>query len=361
MRSNKGRGTTVKVSLPLRPLVSTPSAKSRAGSLDLTSQSVSVGFFGFGSIERDPATEPNIAKANKRLLGSMKRYCMQLGLPIHAADDNLSSNATVYVISEQALKRLSRSNDRDLRGSLLSADSLRKPLIVICATRDSALKLRYDPWGSSLPSHTQYLWLPIGPAKLSGALSACRTYREAIPVAITSRKCKANMLLVGALREGNSDVAVADGAPRVPHDAVEVRGACAKPPSFRDISLNLDDEERGNGKLNPILPSGVSVNGSMLSVPQSPRPLRSGSETLANSTAASLPLRAQMVRASTEPSVSTKPFSILLVDDNASNSPKLLDPSPANTTNRLSICASSKCLPRKADTSIAQRRTAKRL
>ena len=184
VRSNKGRGTTVKVSLPLRSLASTTPTKSRASSLDLSSPPASVGFFGFGSIENDPATEPAKAKANRRLLSSMKRYCMQLGLPVYAADDNMDSNATVHIISEQALKRLSLRHEKDLRLSLLSADNLRKPMIIVCTTRDSALKLRAGPLGCSLPNRTQYLWLPIGPAKLAAALSACRTYHGDLPLGL---------------------------------------------------------------------------------------------------------------------------------------------------------------------------------
>ena len=176
VRSNKGRGTTVKVSLPLRSLPSTPSTKSRNNSLDITNPPASVGCFGLGVIETDPEAEPIKTKANKRLLSSIKRYCMELGLPVYAADDNLDSNATVHIISEQALRRLSQPNEKDLRGSLLSADSLRKPMIVVCATRHSALKLQSGTLGCSLPPSTQYLWLPIGPVKLAAALSACRTY-----------------------------------------------------------------------------------------------------------------------------------------------------------------------------------------
>ena len=178
MRSNKGQGTTVKVSLPLQSLPPTPSTKSRTGSLDLTSPPASVGFFGFGIIETDATQEPTKVKAKKRLLSSVKRYCMELGLPVYAADDNLDSNATIHIISEQALKRLAQADEKDLRRSLLSANSLRKPIIVICTTRNSALKLQSGESGLSLPRSTQYLWLPIGPAKLAAALSACRTYHK---------------------------------------------------------------------------------------------------------------------------------------------------------------------------------------
>lgn len=59
---------------------------------------------------------------------------MELGLPVYAADDNLDSNATVHIISEQGLRRLSQTNEEDLRHSLLSAESLRKPMIIVCTS-----------------------------------------------------------------------------------------------------------------------------------------------------------------------------------------------------------------------------------
>jgi len=173
VRSNKGQGTTVKVSLPLQYLPATPTTKSRNSSLDLTSPPASVGFFGFGEGEID--AEPVKAKAKRLLLSSIKRYCMELGLPVYAADDNLDSNATVHIIGEQALRRSSQADEKDLRRSLLPADSLRKPMIIVCTTRDSALKFQSETLGRSLPDSTQYLWLPIGPAKLSAALTTCRT------------------------------------------------------------------------------------------------------------------------------------------------------------------------------------------
>lgn len=101
-------------------------------------------------------------------------------MPVYVADDNVDSNATIHITSEQALKSVSQNKEGDLQNSLLSAESLRKPIVVICATRSSALTLRSGPLGSSLPTKTQYLWLPIGPAKLAGALSTCRMYYEHI-------------------------------------------------------------------------------------------------------------------------------------------------------------------------------------
>lgn len=176
VQSNRDRGTTVKVSIPLRPVAPMLSTKSSTSSLDLSSPPASVGFFGFGASKTDPTMDPSRAKASRRLLGSLKRYCVQLGMPIYAVNDDVNSSATIHIISEQALERLSYAKGRDLRNSLLSADSLRKPMIVICSTRSSALEFRSGPLGCSLPDTTQYLWLPVGPAKLAGALSACGMY-----------------------------------------------------------------------------------------------------------------------------------------------------------------------------------------
>ena len=112
---------------------------------------------------------------------------MELGLPVYAADDNLDSNATVHIVSEQALRRLAQTDEKDARRSLLLGDSLRKPMIIICTTRNSALKLQSGELGRSLPHSTQYLWLAIGPAKLAAALSACRKYHKFSPPSLRVR------------------------------------------------------------------------------------------------------------------------------------------------------------------------------
>ena len=362
MRSKKGRGTTVKVSLPLRSLPSTPTIKPHTNSLNPKFPRASVGFFGLGSIEAEPTVEPAKAKANRRLLGSMKKYCMQLGLLVYAADDNLNSNATVHIISESALRRLFQTNEQDLRRSLLSADSLQKPIIIICHTRDAALKLQAGLLGCSLPRRTQYLWLPIGPAKLAGALSACGTYHEDHTIETTSRPIEADLMIAGVLKESDYDsdvVAVGRATQGLPSDPEE-EGSHAESPSFRDISLSLKHEDREKAIVSPVLPPEVPANSNTLQVPQSIRPQRSGSETSEKSIAASLRMREQINRAYTAPCVRTKTFSLLLVDDNVSTLTKLLSLGPIDKFNRLSICAFSKSLPRKADMPIVQHRTVRK-
>ena len=179
VRSNKGRGTTVKVALPLKSLAPAPLGDSSDASQDAPSPPPpeSVGFFGFGTPEATSTTGPTKAKASRRLLNSMKRYCQQLGVPVYATDDDTNNSASIHVVSEHALENSSQINDRDSRRSLLAVNNLWKPIIVICATRESASRLRSGPLGRGLPNTTQYLWLPIGPAKLAAALAVRRKYR----------------------------------------------------------------------------------------------------------------------------------------------------------------------------------------
>jgi hypothetical protein len=176
VRSNKGRGTTVKVSLPLRSLAPAPSVNSSEASQESSSPPESVGFFGFGTPEVNSTTGPTKAKANRRLLNSMKRYCTQLGVPVYATDDDTNNSASIHILSEHALEHSSQVNDTDSRRSLLATNNMWKPIIVICATRESASRLRSGTLGQGLPSTTQYLWLPIGPAKLAAALAVRRKY-----------------------------------------------------------------------------------------------------------------------------------------------------------------------------------------
>lgn len=243
---------------------------------------------------------------------------MELGLPVYAADDNLDSNATVHIVSEQGLRRLSQTNEEDLRHSLLSAESLRKPMIIVCTTRDSALKLQSGALGRSLPQSTQYLWLPIGPAKLAAALSACRMYHEAFTAETTSRERKADMTLAGVLKESESDVAILDGVTEVIHDVTNEKADRAEPPSFRDVNLGRKDEDHDKEVMSSLHRTDVAESENMLQVPRSP-PRRSGSEVSGTPPVSTLPLRARVTRVSTAASASTEAFSLLLVDDNVSD------------------------------------------
>lgn len=331
VRSNKGQGTTVKVSLPLRCPPSTPSTKSPTGSLDLTSPPASVGSFGFGLIEADPTTEPLKAKANKRLLSSIKRYCMELGLSVHAADDNLDSNATVHIISERALRPLFDTKEKDLRRSLLSADSLQKPMIIICNTRNSALKLQSGALGRNLSPSTQYLWLPIGPAKIAAALSACRTYHKDSTTETTSRECEADVILAGVCKGSESDLAALDGATKASPDATQEKGNRAQLPPFGDINLNSGDDDKDDGVVNPVFPTDGAVDGNALQVPRSSQSRSFGSEVSEKpliASESSLPIRTQIARASSAANLSTGAFSLLLVDDNVRKSLKLFRSKP---------------------------------
>jgi hypothetical protein len=183
VRSSKGVGTTFRVSLPLRRPLGPPMGTT-AISLAPSTFSGGVEFLGFGVSETNSIIEPLELEANKRLLGSLKRSCRQLGLSVCATDGTLDNNASIQIIREQGVERSSQTKKEGVRRSLLTKDQLRRPVIVICTTRDSAFKLRSTPISTSLPSGTQYLWLPIGPAKLADAISTfgmcCN--REAVDV-----------------------------------------------------------------------------------------------------------------------------------------------------------------------------------
>jgi CheY-like chemotaxis protein len=246
------------------------------------------------------------------------------------ADDNFDINATVRIISEQALKQLSEINGNDLRHSLLSAGSLRKPTIIVCNTRNSALKLQSGALGRSLPHSTQYLWLPIGPAKLAAALSACCTYHHVFAKKTTG---KANMVLAGVLKESSSDVAALDGATETSH-VVQEKGDHTESSSFREFSLGVKDDDKDEGVASPVSPTDVAGDGNILQVPRSYQPRRSGSEVSEKPSSSSLPTEAQMVRASTAASSSTEVFSLLLVDDNVSQLSKSLSSNSTDNTNQ---------------------------
>lgn len=172
LRSSKGVGTTVKVSLPLRCAPPASPSNTSFRSLEFTPSKSSVGFLGFGVLGTDLTRDKVRYEASKRLLSSLKRTCEQLGMGIAAFDDALENNASIYIAREQEHTpgQFSMTSDSNLRRSLLAT---RRPLIFICASRESALRLRSKMTTLSLAIRTQYLWPPVGPAKLIGAISAC--------------------------------------------------------------------------------------------------------------------------------------------------------------------------------------------
>ena len=253
----------------------------------------------------------------------MKRYCTQLGISLHATDDNMNSAAATHVVSEQALQALIEVKDGNLHRSLLSTENLHRPMIIICATRESASKLRSGPLGSSLPGATQYLWLPIGPTKLSSVLSMRRMYCPYSPWPInktdnfaeeTLAENQPNETVVGASTETISETVEAKVEQR--RDEHEREGAApAQPSRSAGVAPRIQDQDK-------VIANPESTVGEKTQLPQRYRQNRSGSEAQDQSINDSLPLRTQMHRANTAPpSASKHPVSLLLVDDNVSNPP----------------------------------------
>lgn len=320
MRSTQGVGTTVRVSVPLRRPLLTPTAVATTSLADLSFLNVSVRFLGFGALDTDPTAEPLRSKANKRLLNSLKRGCRQLGLPICATDDNLDNNAAISVVQMEALEGLSQTNDGGVRHSLLSSNNLRRPLVVICPTRDSALKLRVTPVASSFPSGAQYIWHPVGPVKLADAISnCCMSYNQVAVNVDVIESGIADLLLVNP-RTGDGHSAAALDAPQSSPSHEAANSAHVQP----DVDQNLASVDSfKNGASSDFASADYGAVHETGEVSQPAMHKRSGSEASSRPSIPSIQIRTQIGRATTAPYRSAWALSLLLVDDNVSYTFKL--------------------------------------
>lgn len=176
IQSRIGEGTTVMVSLPLRRVQTPPSSTPTTMDRDLAGAS-HVKFIGFDCNEADSTDQDLRSKAEKRLLNSLKRYCKQMGLSTSGDDVTLNDAASLHIIREHALV------GSPPQRQVFAAGQPETPVIVICATRESALRQRIASTSVGLPPRTEYLWLPIGPVKLANAVQACRMCeQEAVSV-----------------------------------------------------------------------------------------------------------------------------------------------------------------------------------
>lgn len=174
VQSRIGDGTTVVVSLPLRGTQPPPSSTPTTIECNLAGLN-HVKFIGFGCNKADSTEQDLGSKAEKRLLNSLERYCKQMGLSTAGDDVTLNDFASLHIIREQAL--VSSSPQR----LVFAAQQPKTLVIVICATRASALRQRVASSNVWLPLRTEYLWLPIGPMKLANAVKACMCEQQAIP------------------------------------------------------------------------------------------------------------------------------------------------------------------------------------
>jgi len=137
-------------------------------------------------------------------------------------------------------------------------------------------------------------------------------------------------MIAGVLKTSVFHGVAAGGAtPNLVNDTEEESGRDG-PPSFRDISLSLKDEDKGKDIASPVLPPDVFADENQLQVPR-PSPRRTGSEVSEKSPVFLLPpVRAQVARASSAASASTEAFSLLLVDDNVRK--KVMSPTQPETS-----------------------------
>lgn len=320
VRSSQGVGTTVKVSVPLRRPLSMLTEVAIIVLANYSLLNASVGFLGFGALDTDPTTEPLKLKANRRLLNSLKRGCKQLGLRICATDDILDKNASIYIVQMEALERLSQIDNQGLRHSLLSSSYLSRPLIVVCPTRNSALKLRDTSMITVLHVGAQCIWLPVGPGKLAGAVSSCCTFHDRTAVnADSAEPGIADISLVNKRTDDGYTAAVAlktaqSSLPKEVADSAYVVPDVTESRPLVDVNRDVASPSIAPASSEAALEQNKVSQ--PLQHPHPPLPKRSGSEITSRPSKPSVQLRTQIGRATTAPYRSAEALSLLLVDDN---------------------------------------------
>lgn len=362
VRSSKGMGTTIRMSMPLRrpPLALTTEMSTNLMSVELSSASVR--FLGFGATERDSTMEPLKSEADNRLFSNLKRCCEQLGLSVRSPDDGPDNTVSVFIVQGQEIERYGQTDGKDARRTLLSTDNFDKPMVVLCTTRDSALRLRSVPIAASLPGTTQYLWLPIGPAKLAAALSACCMYYE--QAALDSRKInsgKADLRLVNPRADAPSSAALLHAtqpSSSMPNEGAGI-SAYVLPRITKGQPLGAS---KMDGTVADIDAVDVAVGHEVTQMSQPSLYIRRGSDAVTRPSTPPMRIRKQIDRAMTAPYRGARALSLLLVDDNVSTIPRLLIPQTlANQREpRPSIFAFSKFLPIRPATCTARRRMDKK-
>lgn len=177
------------------------------------------------------------------------------------------------------------------------------------------------------------------------------------PQNVRPTNCETNMTTVGVLKGDYSEGALLD-APQISSQTTEEEHGLTHMLSPINIGPNLHREDESTA--SPIRSTNVPGKSQLLQPSQSPRHQRSDSEAVEKPITCSLPLQAQMNRASTAPCTSTGKPSLLLVDDNVNDSPKLVISNPTNGSNRLLIFAFLRSLLKRADMYTVQRGTGRR-
>ncbi|KAM0721530.1 hypothetical protein Q7P37_002455 [Cladosporium fusiforme] len=297
VQSSRGVGTTVKVSVPLCRPSTTHTAAEAPPLAKFSSMNANVGFFGFGALDTDSGAEQLKSKANRKLLSSLKQGCKQLGLPICAAGDTWDDNASIYIVRPESLERLFQTDDQGMRHSLLSTSNLRTSLIVICPTRDSALRIRSSPIATGLANRAQYIWLPVGPEKLADAISTCLDAR-------TDDGHTGHVTSSLDTVQSSPSRGVNESARTLP----DIHGGRSCTSTSKDVAGS-----------EISLPERVPPKESLSHPSEAPLHRRNGSETVNRPSTPSVQLRTQLGRATSAPNRSAVAISLLLVDDNAIN------------------------------------------
>jgi hypothetical protein len=168
VRSNKGIGTSVKVSLPLR---AGPASSMGHFVLEKPAPFAALAVLWGLQDSNDQGTTQYPAEIMLRK--SIVDCCSQLGVRLCNIDDPDVNQADFYIIHEPELEKHGHIGDKDNKHLPPGLSTQDRPVILISSTRIAPPRPGSSP---PLPPNTQRLFLPIGPIKLATAISTSRTY-----------------------------------------------------------------------------------------------------------------------------------------------------------------------------------------
>lgn len=313
MRSAQGIGTTVTVSVPLQRPSKNVAEAAPAKPMNFSPLNASVGFLGFDTLDTDPTMEAPSSEANDRLLNSLKESCEQLGLNVSSDGHTANTDPTIHIVRMEVVERLFRDG-KATRDSLPLAINLGAPVIVVCPSRDAALKFRDSPIAAGLPVKLHFVWVPVGPLKLAGVLSACCMFFYSLPCCFY-RTCTADVPIVKWRTSDDRDAAsVVPAGMSTPSIAIKSEQVSLEIANDKPAANALASES----SMKPAIASTTTevVVRTKDEIPQPPRHRKSGSESSPRPDTASIELQTQLGRAMTDPYRSAGALSLLLVDDN---------------------------------------------
>jgi hypothetical protein len=169
VKSRKGEGTSVSVTVPLRSAPLERDEHVEDPTLSLGGSVVDM--IGFAPTVEETNDLTTSSDTDRRISSTIRSTLSQLSINVRSHSMSSQNGVDLQIISEGQVRRDRHTGVPETgEESKASSATLDRPSIVICETRASALHLRSK---SPHVSATQFIWHPIGPAKLAAALLAC--------------------------------------------------------------------------------------------------------------------------------------------------------------------------------------------